>query len=685
MLYRQTIFLLLFLASATTAWGASILTNCNDIAKLLPVDQSTHVRVRGKILDCHPSYPIADPGEKSVLHILTDDSGGTFVMTPTNTTFNVGEMLDIEGTVVFVDYIGRNVVKPTTTKVLGSETPEAPIPASLHSIRNGDLNFRFVSVEGLVIDAFPDELDPRYFWVLIYGDDVPIPLAIDTGARHDARSSDIIGCKISATGICLPSTGRRRFLSSMIRVQKPTDLQIVDRDTGDAFGFPQLNPIAPVRSMQRNCIDGRVLAVWENRKAFILPQSGKAVEIQLHPNANLPSVGMHIRASGFAESNIFYASLLQAIWKPLKDIDIPMPKALNANLRQILTDSDGKRRIESEFHGRLIRLRGTLAGGPSVMTERSQLLLSSDGHLIPLDISSFSRDTPFPLPGTSLAVTGVCRMEFGNQHQIAEFARIRGFQLIVRSEDDIEILATPSWWTPVRLIVVIGILAILLIAILLWNLTLRIIAERRGRELFRENVAHISADLRTEERTRLAVDLHDSLAQMLTGVSLQIDAGEYEIASKSLKSCRDELRNCLWDLRNQTLEERDMGAAIRRTLKPHINSTELLVRFNVPRQKLSDLTAHSVLMIIRELATNAVRHGHAKTIRVAGGLDADELRFSVRDDGCGFDPDRCLGMAEGHFGLQGIRERVKRCDGTVSIENIPGKGTRVTISLKRQK
>ena len=643
------------------------------------------MRIRGKILDCHLSYPIANPDEKSVLHILTDVSGGTFVMTPTNTSFKVGDMLDISGTVRFVDYIGRNVVMPTTAKVLGHETPNAPVPTRLHSIRNGDLNFHFVSVEGLVIDAFPDELDPRYFWAILYGDDVTIPLAVDTGARPSARSTDIIGCKISATGICLPSTGRRRFLSSMIRVQDPTDLQIVDRDTGDVFGFPQLNPIAPVKSMQRNCIDGRVLAVWENRRAFILPMSGKAVEIQLHPYADLPSVDMHIRASGFAVSDIFYARLLQAIWKPLDGVNIPLPHALNADLRQILTDSDGNRRIESEFHGRLIRLRGTLAGESGITTERSELLLSSDGHLIPLDISSLSRDFSVPLPGTSLAVTGVCRMEFDNQHQIAEFARIRGFHLIVRSEDDIEILATPTWWTPVRLIVVIGILALLLIAILLWNLSLRIIAERRGRELFRENVAHISADLRTEERTRLAVDLHDSLAQMLTGVSFQIDAGNLEIASKSLKSCRDELRNCLWDLRNQTLEEHDMGAAIRRTLKPHINSTELLVRFNVPRQKLSDLTAHTVLMIIRELATNAVRHGHAKTIRVAGGLDGDTLMFSVRDDGIGFDPKNHLGMAEGHFGLQGIRERVKRCDGTVSIESISGKGTRVTISLKRQK
>ena len=59
--------------------------------------------------------------------------------------------------------------------------------------------------------------------------------------------------------------------------------------------------------------------------------------------------------------------------------------------------------------------------------------------------------------------------------------------------------------------------------------------------------------------------------------------------------------------------------------------------------------------------------------------------FSVHDDGIGFDPEKQLGMAEGHFGLQGIRERVKRSDGALSIDSAPGTGTKVTVSLKRQK
>ena len=125
-----------------------------------------------------------------------------------------------------------------------------------------------------------------------------------------------------------------------------------------------------------------------------------------------------------------------------------------------------------------------------------------------------------------------------------------------------------------------------------------------------------------------------------------------------------------------------MNEAIRQTLAPHIGAAGLSVRFNVPRERFSDKTAHAILHIIRELATNAVRHGHATHIRVAGSVEGDRLLFSVRDDGCGFDPNACPGMDEGHFGLQGVHERVNQLEGMVEFASSAGEGTKVTISIK---
>ncbi|MBR6586164.1 MAG: hypothetical protein IKK82_01975 [Kiritimatiellae bacterium] len=62
-------------------------------------------------------------------------------------------------------------------------------------------------------------------------------------------------------------------------------------------------------------------------------------------------------------------------------------------------------------------------------------------------------------------------------------------------------------------------------------------------------------------------------------------------------------------------------------------------------------------------------------------IENRQLLFSVSDDGCGFDPDSVEGVQQGHFGLQGIRERVNLFDGKMSIDSEIGCGTKVSISL----
>ena len=85
---------------------------------------------------------------------------------------------------------------------------------------------------------------------------------------------------------------------------------------------------------------------------------------------------------------------------------------------------------------------------------------------------------------------------------------------------------------------------------------------------------------------------------------------------------------------------------------------------------------------MRELVANAIRHGRARKVAVAGCMDDGKVVFSVSDDGCGFNPEECPGVAQGHFGLQGIRERLRRCNGEMRIESAPGKGTKVTIRME---
>ena len=71
----------------------------------------------------------------------------------------------------------------------------------------------------------------------------------------------------------------------------------------------------------------------------------------------------------------------------------------------------------------------------------------------------------------------------------------------------------------------------------------------------------------------------------------------------------------------------------------------------------------------------------SESIKVAGAVEGGSLVFSVTDDGCGFDMSNVQGIGQGHYGLQGIRERLARLHGNMSIDSETGKGTRVRVSM----
>ena len=92
-------------------------------------------------------------------------------------------------------------------------------------------------------------------------------------------------------------------------------------------------------------------------------------------------------------------------------------------------------------------------------------------------------------------------------------------------------------------------------------------------------------------------------------------------------------------------------------------------------------TVHTLLCIIRELAVNAIRHGGATRLQVAGTIRGGRLFVSVRDDGCGFDPATAPGVTESHFGLQGVRERISNLAGVFTLVRMPRGGMRATVEL----
>ena len=642
------------------------------------------------------------PYTKQMLRGAVQDTTGAIMLEMTETLpsnhLAKGDHVRIRGSTES-GYLGHSCYAIAKTAEVLSQAPiPPPVEADATGLAEGRFENKLVRFKGTVVDAFLDDIDPLWGFLVLRSGRESIYACFASSPSGDDMN-DLIGAEIAVTGFYSELITEPRFHSGrFILISGRDALSVIRPAPADPFDVPPLaanqhDRAAVINNMTRRRVAGRVIAVWHGDRLLLRTAEGNLVRVDL-AERRPPSYGTCIEATGKPETDLYRLNLSRAIWRTNNVSVATEPPPTDVTAKQLLTDGEGRPAVQIRYHGEAVRLNGIVRSLPSPGYSDGRLALECDKYIVPVDASS----CPQAFAGVEIEcvieVAGICLFEMENWQPNAPFPHVEGFAIVVRTPDDIRILSRPPWWTPGRLLTVIGALLAALAGVFAWNRSLNRLAEMRGRELTEETVARVTADLKVGERTRLAVELHDALSQNLTGAALEIETSDVlidnapskahhhlGIAAKTVKSCREELRNCLWDLRNDALGEKTMDAAIRRTLAPVMDGTNIAVRFNVPRERLFDDTAHALLRIIRELAQNAMRHGHAKTVKVAGSLETDRLLFSVQDDGCGFDPENHPGVQQGHFGLQGIRERVKRFGGTMEIKSEMGKGAKVTIAL----
>jgi len=150
-----------------------------------------------------------------------------------------------------------------------------------------------------------------------------------------------------------------------------------------------------------------------------------------------------------------------------------------------------------------------------------------------------------------------------------------------------------------------------------------------------------------------------------------------ELAGQLLKRSRGEVRDAVWDLNTETGEVRSLSGLLRQACDEASTPSSLEVLFSVegPEPELSALVISQCVRVVREAITNALKHGEAQLVSVSLNYQEGDIRLEVKDDGIGFEPNRALGPENGHFGIAGMRERLRRLDGKMELESAPGKGT----------
>ena len=200
-------------------------------------------------------------------------------------------------------------------------------------------------------------------------------------------------------------------------------------------------------------------------------------------------------------------------------------------------------------------------------------------------------------------------------------------------------------------------------------------------------------DLIVAERSRIARELHDTLIQGFSGVTMAMQALAARLIREenraALQEIIDDAATCLRETRRSVAGLRGSGApiegstftaAMEEAVRQITETTDIRVKqnLNAPARLLTAEEEYNLLRIAAEAVANAVKHAAASTIEVSLKNTRAGVLLTIADDGCGF---KESGEIRGHYGLIGMQERAAQIGAAFECDTAPGRGTRVTVTL----
>jgi PAS domain S-box-containing protein len=199
-------------------------------------------------------------------------------------------------------------------------------------------------------------------------------------------------------------------------------------------------------------------------------------------------------------------------------------------------------------------------------------------------------------------------------------------------------------------------------------------------------------DMHERYRQLVAYEIHDAFVQDVIGALMYLDVfhdehreGRHpdlsgvERALEAMRRAIRAARRMISGLRPPIIDERGVVPAIEYLVNElNANGMNVHLHHDVRIHRTAPVIEAAVFRIVQEALANVQRHSQSAFATLDITQTGDTLRVEIRDFGVGFDPQR---VGKGHFGLRGIRERARLCDGSVSIISSPGNGTHVSVEI----
>lgn len=697
--------------------SSEFLTNASDVLSLSAEQASDGIKIsiKGVVTVAEPNW-----GGR---FFVQDSSGGVFVENISNMQPSPGDVIIVSG----ISYPGGYapiISQPHWEKVGTAQLP-APKVVTIEQLMSGAEDGQRIEISGIVRNAqttrdgqLDIELSSGGYRIHVYE---PIPPGIDP--------QSLVGANVQVRGTAAVSFNAplRHLVTVAVYVPFLTDFVVEKPAVPNTFKEPltPVNNIAQYRAGRalgdRVHVKGVVTCQRRGEDIFVRDATG-GLQIKSSQNMALHP-GDVIEAIGFPGVENFLPVLEDAVFKKTSES--------RTNVLPKIVSMDEL--LEGLHHADFIILKGKLLdrltkGGQPPTDEsdviKTTLVLQTTNLVFTAETETTNFNSvlaSIPI-GSIIEVSGICFLQSG------ENGKIKSFQILLPTSNDVRIVSKPSWLTPQHLLIILAIAFVVIIVASSWiimvlkrNSALRHLIHERELDQKELQKAHDTLEWRVKERTkqlkfqitarkeaevqfkavltertRLAKELHDTLEQTLTGVTLQLNTvaklfqqnpetanHHLGLARSMVRTSRVDLRRSIWDLRSRELEEFDLSRALLISGNQIADSAgihvELETKGNV--RLLPEIIEENILRIGQEAITNTVKHSGANRIKIVLAFGSQNVILEIEDDGKGFTPENCVGPNDGHFGLLGMSERAKRLGGQISITSAPEKGTTIHVEL----
>jgi len=403
--------------------------------------------------------------ESQFYRFFQDDTAGIYLFPSdalTNAAPTTGALVEIEGQTSPGEY--APTITPQRVKLLGAGTFPPAKPVSYEALASGEEDSQFVEIHGIVRAVSLDAQTKYYSVEIATGGGRLTALATQLPVR---REEDLEDSTVKIRGVCVSRFNLQRQLFDLrLLVPRPADLVIETPAPRHPFDAPtrpiekllQFTPSGPYG--HRVKVSGTV--IYRRDEALYIEDKTEGLYVETQQtNSLLP--GDQVEVLGFPAKGEYNPMLQDAIFRKTGAGPLLAPDPVTAD-----------EALKGTHDCRLVRIEATVLDRTRYSREQF-LVLQSGGFIFNayLERKNVGVDFAYLQNDCKITVTGVCRIERGNDWHVGPDWRTKSFRILLRSAGDILVLQRPPWWNLQKLLWMMGLLCVIVLVVLMWAGVLR--------------------------------------------------------------------------------------------------------------------------------------------------------------------------------------------------------------------